>query len=315
MIVISALLSAGTLNQHGWKRITPVTTPPATMHAVAVYLDVSETVIMFGGTSDDRWLDDTWEWDGTTWIPVTSVARPPARDKHAMAYDESRGRIVLFGGRMNGTLFDDTWEWDGEDWHSVQPEHQPPARCCHAMAYDPVQQRVIMYGGWDSEYNVFLDDTWVWDGTDWKEVTCCGAPLMSGHEMQSFTERDETIAVMTSTLGTWAWDGEEWRDLHTVSPPSRSDSQLAYDGARHRLTLFGGSADGQLLNDTWIYDGEEWIELSLSVLPEARAGHVMFYDPRRREIILFGGAGVAGRLNDTWRLSLPTDLSQFIIQP
>ncbi len=64
----------------------------------------------FGGKNPGT-LADTWEWDGSTWLPKVTTPNPPARSGHAMAYDRLRHRVVLFGGDHDGTLQDDTWEW------------------------------------------------------------------------------------------------------------------------------------------------------------------------------------------------------------
>lgn len=67
-----------------------------------------------GGQTMQGLLDDTWEWNGTTWTKRDSSVHPPHRFGHAMAYDSGRQKIILFGGQLiNGSLLKDTWEWDG----------------------------------------------------------------------------------------------------------------------------------------------------------------------------------------------------------
>jgi hypothetical protein len=72
-------------------------------------------VVLFGGNGP---LNDTWEWDGTTWVQMTVAVSPPARGGHAMAYDAARRQVVLFGGWLP-TLFSDTWVYglSGGDPH------------------------------------------------------------------------------------------------------------------------------------------------------------------------------------------------------
>lgn len=74
-------------------------------------------------------LDQTWEFDGSTWTLRTPATRPPARDSHAMAHDIARGRSVMFGGwDAFFTHLVDTWEWDGTNWTNMLPASSPPGR-------------------------------------------------------------------------------------------------------------------------------------------------------------------------------------------
>jgi hypothetical protein len=283
------------------------------LEAAAAYDAATHTAVLFGGITKDKWLDETWVWNGSDWTRMAPSNKPPAREKHALVYDESRRRVVLFGGAMDKTLFNDTWEWDGNEWQPMNPAHTPPGRCCHAMAYDSVQRKVLLYGGWDHLNQVFLKDTWLWDGTDWAEVTCCNAPGMSGHAMVGFPVQDIVLSVQTAGLGTWIWDGDGWKNSALTSPLHRSEGRLVYDRQHQWAVLFGGSRDGQPLNDLWVFDGTAWIELGLPKRPPARYGHVMFYDEERQRIITFGGYDGTNYLNDTWELALPEILSEIAV--
>src|SRR5262249_27217895 len=92
-------------------------------HALAYDLDRG-LIVLFGGEQSKLFgngpvFNDTWEWDGTTWMPRSPSPSPAARQGHALAYDEARRRTVLFGGDDGAsfpvgtpTYFGDTWEWD-----------------------------------------------------------------------------------------------------------------------------------------------------------------------------------------------------------
>lgn len=307
-LIVCSLLFASCRSQV-WTRYTPKTSPPASGQGAIAFMDASNTAVLFGGITIEKWLDETWIWDGKTWQQAFPKHSPPARAKPTMAYDAARDKVVLFGGSMDKTLFGDTWEWDGRDWQLMDPVHQPPARCCHGMAYDSLNKNVIIYGGHDPVENNFFNDAWAWDGKDWTEITCCGAPAMSGHTMIEFPLRDEIISVQTSGYGTWSWDGRVWMNLGIENPPHRSEGKLAYDRKHNWVVFFGGSTKEQPLNDTWIFDGQTWFLLSSTDGPSPRFGHVMFYDPNREAVILFGGIGENNtRFDDTWELKLPEAL-------
>ena len=53
-------------------------------------------VLLFGG-DDGAFLNDLWEWDGTTWT-ASPVAGPPPRCCYAFAHDTGRSETVLYGG-------------------------------------------------------------------------------------------------------------------------------------------------------------------------------------------------------------------------
>jgi len=107
------------------------------------------------------------EWDGTAWTVVAPAAGPMLRREHRLATDEIRGRVVLFGGQQfpSGPV-SETWEWDGSAWTRRSPPVSPPARSGHAMAFDGTRAVTILFGGMEAR-GAYLSDTWEWNGTDW----------------------------------------------------------------------------------------------------------------------------------------------------
>ncbi len=311
-LVLVSCRSQNSQNSQSWTQISPENSPPASGQGAVAFIKSSNTAILFGGITSDRWLDETWSWNGKIWNQLFPANSPPHRAKLTMAYDDSRDRVILFGGVMETTLFNDTWEWDGQEWHLMNPAHKPPVRCCHGMTYDSTNQNIVIYGGYDSNRDVFLHDIWKWDGIDWTEITN-NMPEMSGHVIADFPANNEIVSVQTGGYGTWSWNGTTGKDLEIKSPPSRSEGRIAYDSIHQRIVLFGGKGKDQLLKDTWVYNGEKWLNLPLLNTPSARFGHILFYDPSRESIILFGGIGNNNtRLGDSWELKLPDDLSDLI---
>jgi hypothetical protein len=93
-----------------------------------------------------------------------------------------------------------------------------------------------------------------------------------------------------------------WKRVANDGPPGRDNAGIAYDSARKRVVLFGGSDQntGVRLNDTWEWDGEQWI-FAADTGPSGRAWHSLAYDSELQRVVLFGGQ-VAGNtdVNDTW---------------
>src|SRR5207237_10161832 len=95
---------------------------------------------------------------------------------------------------------------------------------------------------------------------------------------------------------TWALRGGRWhpRTPGSERPRPRADHALAYDAARARVVLFGGSggSGGGALADTWEWDGAGRTERDTSMrAPPPRRGAGMAYDAGRARDVLFGGAG------------------------
>ena len=76
--------------------------PPGRGYHAMAYDAVRQRVVLFGGSNTNTILNDTWEYDGTTWTQRTPATSPSARGAHAMAYDAARDVTgQVFGTRMN----------------------------------------------------------------------------------------------------------------------------------------------------------------------------------------------------------------------
>ncbi len=151
----------------------------------------------------------------------------------------------------------DTWESDGNTWVQRTPGTSPPARDGHAMAYDSTRGRVVLFGGFD--YN-------------------------------------RTTGITQIFADTWEWDGDNWISrAPSASPHAREGHAMAYDSARGRVVLFGGSfyddtsQQHQYFADTWEWDGSTWIQRTPATSPPALHFAAMAYDSTRGRVVLFGG--------------------------
>jgi hypothetical protein len=55
-------------------------------------------------------------------------------------------------------------------WVEVHPATAPAARYGHALAYDSTRNEIVLFGGSDG-WTPDLDlETWVYDGSDWRQV-------------------------------------------------------------------------------------------------------------------------------------------------
>ena len=88
-------------------------------------------VILWGGGQYPNFENETWEWNGSSWVEIPTVDRPPIADWGAyMVTDAARDRVVLFAEGQ-------TWIWNGYVWNQLEAIKSPPNRYSHAMAIIP----------------------------------------------------------------------------------------------------------------------------------------------------------------------------------
>ena len=260
----------------GWRRLTCVQTtdcPAARSGHAMVWDSARERAVLFGGgfSSGGSYtaFDDTWEFDGTTWIEKFPATSPPARTMTAMAYNPVEGRVVLFGGSEesapNSTAFDDTWEYDGTNWALVPTTNPPPARGVHVMTWDASNQEVVMMGGVSVGFSG-LTDTWTYDGTDWTEKVLALAPAARGRPVLVFDPlRRRTVLYGGITLtgyldDSWEWDGTHWTQLFANPPAARGFAAAAYHVGLSQVAVYGGY-NGAPLGDLYFFQySSQWPE-------------------------------------------------------
>ena len=236
---------------------------------VAMAYDTDRGVaVLFGGNGlgDNKFYNDTWEYDGEKWVQKDPSQSPPPRNGAAMAYDPKGQRMLLFGGydRFGHPSFlDDTWEYVDGDWRQLAPAQHPSAREATHMVYDAARGRLVLFGGGHDAGSVVFNDTWEWNGENW---------LLR-------------------------------KDL-PASPSARWAFFMAYDEGCQRVVLFGGlTGTTNQFNDTWTYDGKTWKQVASESQPLARWDGGMVYDSRNHRLVLFGGQfwkNKFGFLGDTW---------------
>ena len=300
-----------------WAKQAPAQSPPARLAASMVYDAARARLVLFGGctgtTSACAPIDDTWEWDGSSWTPRAPALAPDARGQDAMAYDDRHHDTLLFGG---SPALADTWTWDGSAWTPVGGA--PPARTATAMAYDARHAQTVLFGGIGTGSSAQpLGDTWLWTGTRWQDAAVAGPPARSGHALAYDAAHGVTVLFGGGTddsplRDTWLWDGTSWRQTHVGAPPPRRGFAMAYDAAHQDIVLFGGELDQDrtingvaidtFVSDTWVWSGASWQDVTgrSVVAPSARGGHAMAYDARRQRVVLYGGTFGPDAKTDTW---------------
>lgn len=260
-----------------WTLVSHAGPEPRTFPAIA-YDSLRKRVVLFGGNrvlfgknpDENRYLDDTWEWDGRRWVQL-KVAGPPPRAEAAMAFDSRRGRVVLFGGYNRSgegrKRLGDTWEWDGKRWIQIKVMGPTP-RNGAAQVYDRVRGKIILFGG--STEAAVSGETWEWDGKQWVENR---AALTEGRFncVLAYDDARQKVIRFGGRYGgkpfgdTWEYDGQGWKQVSSSGPTARNHTAMVYDSRRKKMVLFGGHDFGlqdevNIFGDTWEWDGDKWVQ-------------------------------------------------------
>lgn len=297
-------------SDYDWIQIEPPNKPsPGRMGHKMVYDSLREVVVLFGGEYDnDCEMNDTWEFDGTTWVQKFPTTVPRTRDFFGMAYDSDRNVTVVFGGEDWPASLNDTWEWDGNNWTQIHTANRPGTRAHINMAYDKKRKQIVLFGGWQW-YNT-LGDTWVYDGVDWTRKYPATSPPRTQNNLLVYDEKREVVVLFGGSIhnqgivydDTWEWDGENWEERYPVDFPSpREEPCGTYDSINGKVILYGGGGEA----DTWAYDGSNWEFIPTDNSPGSRGHASMAYQKKNNTIVLFGGYQ-DGFTDHHWELFLGT---------
>lgn len=206
-----------------WQLVPTVTSPGGLYRHSMVYDGTRQVYVVYGGRFDswipDQALAGTWEFANGTWTQIVPTLSPPGLVDAAMAHLYVTGVTVLFGGVDNGgTTRGETWTYDGTTWTQViSTGPTPSARFGARMATNLTHGVVVLSGGRDPLTFEIKNDTWEFDGTNWREVTGVYAGMY----------------------------------------PPRFEFAMAHDFVRDRIVTFGGViANGGLRDDTWEYGAQ-----------------------------------------------------------
>jgi hypothetical protein len=172
------------------------------------------------------------------------------------------------------------------------------------MAYDPISRKVVLFGGYD--YNAYLNETWVFDGT-WKKVNTPVAPSGRAAANMAFDYVSKKLVLFGGYNGqylreTWLWDGAtmQWTQAHPLNSPRPVTGPAVFTDPRTKtVTTFGGF-DGRFYQlQTWRWRNGTWNRLNPTNVPTARGAMVAAYDLARNSAVIFAGLADINPYN-TW---------------
>lgn len=221
---------------NNWQTLS--TTGPSPRFAPAMWSMSTATYVFGGVDASNSTLNDTWRWDGVSWLQMPTAVSPSARTETAIAFHASQNHALLFGGTSTTSQWGavgGTWKFDGTSWQELTSGPQPDARRLHSMAYDPIRNRIVLHGGHflgqfpgaSTEYR----DTWEHDGTSWTQVLTGSGPGPSTRSTMAFDwDRQTIVSVQAEFVGVrlWEYDGVAWTPV----------SAAGESGSEHPVNLY-----------------------------------------------------------------------------
>ena len=153
----------------GWQLVLVsglTTLPSARFFHTAVHDRSADTVLIYGGTSNNLpfWRKDLWALDGS--LSFQYVSDGPFRWAHSAAWagprdGSSAGPMLVFGGRNDAyATLGELWEVVSGTWSQVNAGNGPAARAYHTSVFaESLGQNGLMlvFGGGGH------DDLWAYD--------------------------------------------------------------------------------------------------------------------------------------------------------
>jgi hypothetical protein len=240
---------------------------------------------------------DAADASGPTWSVLSPPTSPPSLRYAAAAYDGADQTVVAFGGELaTGRLSDATWIWDGTTWSQVVPYGAvPPARDHASMAYDPALQQLVLFGGQGAD-GTLLDDTWVWNGASWDQLTTADSPgARDGAAFAAGPDGDLVLyggyghsnapAPASDTSTSTSSSTAVHRNDATTSTSSTDSTTTTTSPATTTTTVppVRATVETGVLDDTWTLGptgsgSEDWQPVATTTSPPPLAGAAMAAD-------------------------------------
>jgi hypothetical protein len=134
-----------------WRQVRPgvLSPPPRCGHCMA-FDEQAGIAVLYGGIGAKlNSLDDTWVFNGSSWMEVRGIG-PPARRYAALAYDANLKGCLLHGGSEDEAgrrSFGDAWLFQDNTWKRMEQSLNTDPRDDHGLGYHCGAKRMVMLEG------------------------------------------------------------------------------------------------------------------------------------------------------------------------
>lgn len=245
-----------------------------------------------------------WSFDGANWA---SIATPPGVVLNGgMTYDQGRSAVL--------TMTDaGAFLWNGSTWVAV-PSIPGPFYRDRALCYNGHRQTLVAFGGHSSFSDT--DDTWEWDGVQWKQRTRQPTwPTPRGGSTLVYDPMRKVVFMFGGDNPSglldevWFFEGTYWWNVGSyLTRPTARDEAMMAEAPSAGAVLFGGFDSAyNLLNDTWVWNGAYWLRHYLTTNPSPRSSGAMTRAGNNRVLLVGGRGSNSATLGDTWILDPSQD--------
>lgn len=163
------------------------------------------------------------------------------------------------------------------------PSVAPPSpRWGSSLAYDEANRDLVLFGG--SSPSGSLNETWTWDGKDWRRYEVRPAPPRGMTSLLAYDPTHRDVLLFGSLRqadswvnGTWTWNGSSWQELRPQHEPAVTpdwEPTMASDPVSGTVLLLGfiqvrSGSTATMQPQTWSWNGKDWMELSPALSPQA----------------------------------------------
>ncbi|HEX5054522.1 MAG TPA: hypothetical protein VFZ65_22270 [Planctomycetota bacterium] len=292
-VLLAPSLLAQTATYAVFTPVAPAVVPPDRDSAQLVFDEARGRALLAGGRppGSSTNLQDTWEWDGTTWQHVLPNTQLNFSQQVRLVYSPQRAQVLaVTGDNTFGGPPMKIWGWTGSNWLLVDGNGPISRADAYQIAWDGQRGVLVMFG------SPFGADTWEWNGLVWQQKGSGGPVPRTGHRMVYDEARQRVVlygGISTSNMqvrDTWDWNGVYWLEHFGVTPPPTClGSTIAYDRARQRVVLHGGGWNGTTTGGVFEFDGATWVTRTTSGAPASMSDASMTFVPATGSLLLFGG--------------------------
>ncbi len=197
---------------------------------------------------------ETWVFDGSAWTNAMPSTTPPAGTSLSgpcMMWDYANDQLVMFCTDVISFAMGDpfTYVWDGTDWTNMAPADSPSSRSFASITWSENLNSIVLFGGLSPDVTTVYNDAWVWDGTNWTELTTVSHPdARFTYDMLAFDPGTRSVVLFGG---------------HGLGTADFSDTWILFEDAPGIDTGTGSGAcavatlEGQI---TSAFDGTWWYE-------------------------------------------------------
>jgi hypothetical protein len=257
-----------------WHHQLPRTSPPPSRAALMAFDPTTATVILYldevhssSCPRDGCAGPETWSWDGNNWQQKDQAVGPHTAGVE-LALDPTLKSPLLLTD--SGSCATTAWRWTGATWIRATTAPGPARSAAEDLITDPASGHLELITTSYSGYGPIGDgppercttqaSTWQWNGSSWHEQPFA-TPGPTGPFTGATDDFSGQIVVFTDSGETWTSDSGAWVRQHPRhSPTARISPSMVFDGAHHKVLLFGGFDGQRPLEDTWTWDGSDWTQ-------------------------------------------------------